>query len=107
VHAVLVALHPGWAGVQEGQELAGVQVPPRPFLGVVVDEQLPPARRSVLTVPVTALVAAGGGYEVISSTAEFGDRSPCGRDCSTICPGMVEVTGDGVVPGARVEVPAP
>jgi hypothetical protein len=64
-------------------------------------------RRGVLTVPVTALVAAGGGYEVI--VVDGGIRRPVAvwPGLFDELSGMVEVTGDGVVSGARVEVPAP
>ena len=39
-HPVLGTLHPGRAGMQERQERARVQMPPRAFLGVVIDRQL-------------------------------------------------------------------
>jgi hypothetical protein len=43
---VLWAVAPRRAGVQVGQELAAVQMPPGAFLGVVVDAQLPIALRA-------------------------------------------------------------
>jgi multidrug efflux pump subunit AcrA (membrane-fusion protein) len=63
-------------------------------------------RAGVLAVPVTALVAAPtGGYEVFAVDA--GSRRPV-----TVRPGLfdelsglIEVTGEGLAPGVRVEVP--
>ena len=40
------AVHPRRAGVQVGEEPAAVQMPPRPFLGVVIDRQFPLALRA-------------------------------------------------------------
>ncbi|WP_433202291.1 peptidoglycan-binding protein [Dactylosporangium sp. CS-047395] len=64
-------------------------------------------RRGVLLVPVTALLAgAGGGYQVAVVDA-------AGRRLVTVQPGLfdenagtVEVSGEGLAEGARVEVPA-
>jgi hypothetical protein len=39
MNPMLRAVHPRRARVQKGQELATVQMPPRPFLRVVVDAQ--------------------------------------------------------------------
>ena len=44
--AVVGAVHPGGPRVQVGHELAGIEMPPRPFRRVVVDRQLRPARRA-------------------------------------------------------------
>lgn len=66
------------------------------------------ARRGVLAVPITALLAqAGGGYavEVVSGGARR--RVPVRTGLFDETAGVVEVTGPGLVEGAAVEVPAP
>jgi hypothetical protein len=43
---VVGAVHPRRVGVQVGEEPATVQMPPRPFLAVVIDRQFPLALRA-------------------------------------------------------------
>ncbi|MEW9533505.1 peptidoglycan-binding protein [Microbispora sp. NPDC049125] len=77
-----------------GLDLAPVQV------GVVSSR-----RRDVLTVPVTALLARpGGGYQVavLGGSRRLVPVEPGLYDEDT---GTVEVSGDGLSEGARVEVP--
>jgi len=63
-------------------------------------------RRGVLAVPVTALAAAAaGGYEIV--VVEGGRRAvPVRPGLIDERAGLVEITGDGLAEGLRVEVPA-
>ncbi len=60
--------------------------------------------RDVLLVPVTALLARpGGGYQIRQATGGFVEVRPGVFDEAT---GLVEVSGDGLAEGQRIEVPA-
>lgn len=79
---MLGAVHPRRAGVQERLELAAVEVPPGPFLGVVVDGKDPVALRTGKERPlrmarpgVHALVANG---ELDPAHLPRGTRGPTG-----------------------------
>ena len=79
---MLGAVHPRRAGVQERRELAAVEVPPGPFLGVVVDGKDPVALRTGKERPlrmarpgVHALVANG---ELDPAHLPRGTRGPTG-----------------------------
>jgi hypothetical protein len=61
-------------------------------------------RHDVLLVPVTALLARpGGGYQVRQVAGGFVEVRPGVFDEAT---GLVEVSGDGLAEGQRIEVPA-
>lgn len=61
-------------------------------------------RHDVLLVPVTALLARpGGGYQVRQAAGGFVEVRPGVFDEAT---GLVEVSGDGLAEGQRIEVPA-
>jgi peptidoglycan hydrolase-like protein with peptidoglycan-binding domain len=66
------------------------------------------ARRDVLTVPITALLArAGGGYAVVAVSGGDRRRVPVRTGLFDEAGGLVEIAGAGLAEGATVEVPAP
>ena len=62
--------------------------------------------RNVLTVPVEAILALRGGGEAVELVSPAGERTLTGVETGTFADGYVEVSGKGVVAGARVVVPA-
>jgi multidrug efflux pump subunit AcrA (membrane-fusion protein) len=63
------------------------------------------ARKNVLTVPVTALLALrGGGYAVEVVAGNTTEVVPV--EVGMFADGLVEVTGKGLGPGDRVGVPS-
>jgi HlyD family secretion protein len=66
------------------------------------------ARKGVLAVPISALLAqAGGGYAVEVVEGGARRRVPVGTGLFDETAGLVEVNGAGLAEGATVEVPAP
>jgi peptidoglycan hydrolase-like protein with peptidoglycan-binding domain len=66
------------------------------------------ARKRVLAVPISALLAqAGGGYAVEVVEGGARRRVPVGTGLFDESAGLVEVKGAGLAEGATVEVPAP
>ena len=86
--------------VRPGRALAGLDLAP---VQVAVTSS---RRQDVLTVPITALLARpGGGYQVALLEGASRRLVPVRPGLFDNDTGTVEVTGDGVREGARVEVP--
>jgi peptidoglycan hydrolase-like protein with peptidoglycan-binding domain len=65
-------------------------------------------RRGVLAVPVTALEAApGGGYDLVVVDGDGRRRLPVRLGLFDESAGLIEVSGDGLATGLRIEVPQP
>jgi peptidoglycan hydrolase-like protein with peptidoglycan-binding domain len=61
--------------------------------------------KKVLAVPVEAILALRGGGEAVERVSSGGERMLTAVETGTFADGYVEVSGDGIVEGAKVVVP--
>jgi hypothetical protein len=86
--------------IKPGKALGGLDL--SPVQVAITSSQ----RRGVLTVPITALLARpGGGYQVAVLDGARRTLMPVEPGLYDDQEGTVEVTGDGISAGVRVEVP--